>query len=340
MPESNAAARDWNNIDVDWAIRPDKTAQWYEENASGNLPELAPTITTVVANKSSVVKLECVGCPFRVREESKPESWQKPPQDNSMLLNFTIDSTSPALLLNGHPIAPLAPMPLFINAFQVNANLSLFHVDKMTSLHMMDKSWDLGVKYGLFELQYEHSIIGMREPGKSWIQFDITGIIYPSESREKNNHYELRAEGQKMVQILLRETAEPHELYMEDVQVVERKDRAQPYVMKCGRLAMAQTAFNPLEWDSYGKFGTWSRSFNLLLWNMGELFWNNLPLFVIMAILIPLVTLAHWVVRRQQLRAATSDVDDAETGLLEEDYEDAPPTYEGIPVFSLKEEQA
>lgn len=83
---ATSAYRDGFDIDTEWASYPDRTAQWSEEQANGRLPELAETITTVVANKSSIVKLECVGCPFRVRKpRPEPEEWQNPPQDNSMV---------------------------------------------------------------------------------------------------------------------------------------------------------------------------------------------------------------------------------------------------------------
>src|SRR5262245_57206536 len=78
-----AAAREYP--DSDWATHPDKTADWYKEHGEP-LPELAPTITTVEANRSYVLKLECVGCPFRVRELYEVvETWQEPPQDNSLV---------------------------------------------------------------------------------------------------------------------------------------------------------------------------------------------------------------------------------------------------------------
>jgi hypothetical protein len=76
--------------------------------------------------------------------------------------------------------------------------------------------------------------------------------------------YELQAEGEKIVQILPRETVEPRELLIKHVQVVDYKGRAKPCMIPCCRLAMAKTASNPMEWNYYGKIGTWSRFFNWL----------------------------------------------------------------------------
>lgn len=226
-------------------------------------------------------------------------------------------------------------MPLHISTFQVNANFSKDHMDKAVEQQLMEASWNLGTKFGTFELQYEHTVVGTREPGKSWIQFDVTGIHYYDKT-----HYELRAESQKMVQILLRETAEPHALFMEEVQVVDRKDRAQPYVMDCGKLAMVQTSFNPLEWDHYGKLGTWSRSLNMMWFRMLHIFWDFLPLVIISIVVIPIVLFVRWVAKRGSQRKMDAAEDDAEAACLVVEHDDAPPEYEDVPSSGLDEEKS
>lgn len=251
---------------------------------------------------------------------------------SSKLLNFTIDASTSALQLNGQPIAPLDPMPLLIHAFQVKANLSSLELAQAERFRLMDGSWNSDTEYGAFELQYEHTIVGTREPGKSWIQFDVTGILYTPEifTKNPNAHYELRAEGQNLVQILLHETAEPHELFIEDVQVVDRKDRVQPYKMDCGRLAMAQTKFNPLEWDGFGQFGTWSRWFNVLWSNVGSFFGNILVLLRFLVVLAPVILLFRWRARQQQHVNAVPVGDDAALALLVGENADAPPDFEDV----------
>jgi hypothetical protein len=77
------SARSWIGVDTDWAVRTDKTADWYKEHGEP-LPELAQAITTVEANKSYVVKVECVGCPFRVGGLTT-DTWAESPQDNSLV---------------------------------------------------------------------------------------------------------------------------------------------------------------------------------------------------------------------------------------------------------------
>jgi hypothetical protein len=143
---------------------------------------------------------------------------------------------------------------------------------------------------------------------------------------------------QKLVQVLLRN--ETNELFIEDVQVVARRDRAQPYRMKCGRLAMVQTVFDPTEWDKYGKIGTESRLQNMIVDKISDV-WSDdfqhnalvLPLALVLA--FGIFMLRRWYVRRQQERSVAED--DAEIALLNGDYEDAPPAYADIPVIKIEE---
>jgi hypothetical protein len=71
--------------DQRWSYMPDKTADWYTSYGKP-FPESAPALTTVEEGQSYVVKLDCVGCPFRVRSLGQVyETWQEPAQDNSLV---------------------------------------------------------------------------------------------------------------------------------------------------------------------------------------------------------------------------------------------------------------
>lgn len=75
--------------DPEWALLPDKTADWYK-NHGEPAPEFADDVTVVEENKSYVVKLACPGCPFLVRESFHKPSWQE--QYNSLVsLKYRID---------------------------------------------------------------------------------------------------------------------------------------------------------------------------------------------------------------------------------------------------------
>jgi hypothetical protein len=248
------------------------------------------------------------------------------------LFNFTIEDG--ALLLDGKSIAPLARLPLSIQAFQIHANFSRATMSKVTEMHMLDASWFLGTK-PRFDLQYEHSLVGTKEPGKTWVQFDVLGAHFTS--CKKPRSYMLDKEGQKMVQVLISQHLDNQQLYIEDIQVVERKDRVQPYRMKCGRLASTQTQYNPLEWDYYGQFGTLTRSWHLLLWKTGHFISRNGLVLIVLAVIFGAVTLVRRRVARLQQRHVA---DGAEIALLVHAYEEGPPQYDDAAEYEGKDPKA
>jgi hypothetical protein len=48
-------------------------------------PQLAPVITTIKANKNYAVKLDCLGCPFAIKDADHKVTWQDPPQENALV---------------------------------------------------------------------------------------------------------------------------------------------------------------------------------------------------------------------------------------------------------------
>ncbi|KAF2008147.1 hypothetical protein P154DRAFT_16511 [Amniculicola lignicola CBS 123094] len=319
--------------DSSWSYLPDKTADWYQEHQVP-LPELAPEITTVREGKSYIVKLECIGCLFRVRELGEPvEKWQFPSQENSLLLNFTVDDTDAALYLNGQRAAPLAPLPADISAFQTPANLSAETMGKMVRQNMLDRSWALGTKYGQFELEYEHALLETEVMGNQWLQFDIKAI-HIRQSRNSGG-YRLKKEGQKMVQMLLRQQIQENVRVMtiNDISIIahtDEKELKKPIMMPCGKPAVVRTSFNPLEWDYYGQFGTATRAWHKIYWGTGEMLWGSRFLIIITIIAAGSYSIVQCCVRRS--RAATKLIgEDAEAALLgdeDEAYDEPPSTYE------------
>lgn len=226
-------------------------------------------------------------------------------------------------------------MPLNINAFQVPSDIT---ADDMEQLWLGPSEW--GVQ---LPLQYEHTVLRTKENGKIWVQFDVTGLPL-SESNDPRFPFltgelvKMTDDKQKLVQVLLRN--ETNQLFIEDVQLVARTDRAQPYRMKCGRLAMVQTVFDPTEWDAYGKIGTESRLQNMVVGKISDI-WSDafqhtalvLPLALVLAFCI--FILRRWCVQRRLERSVAED--DAEIALLNCDTEDAPPAYADIPVIKIEE---
>jgi hypothetical protein len=234
-------------------------------------------------------------------------------------------------MVNARNILPLEPInPYFLTA-QIAANVTT------------DMIGDPGVDTSIpIQPQYEHTVLRTQEYGQLWIQLDITGLVLRDvdDPTLGDRAVKLDKDGQKLVQLLLRQGKETDELSIEDIQVVTRAERVQPYRMKCGRLAMVQTFYDPMEWDSYGQYGTWERVLNLVTGKVGDFWADNvqhssfvLPLAVFLT--FGVVMLRRWYQKRQQEKNLSTD--DAETALLGSYYADAPPAYTDIPVIKIEE---
>ncbi|KAF1848842.1 uncharacterized protein K460DRAFT_81541 [Cucurbitaria berberidis CBS 394.84] len=223
-------------------------------------------------------------------------------------------------------------MPLDINALQVPAHLTTGLMAGLLE-EELTPSWPFVMK---FPLQYEHTLLQTEMNGPTWIQFNVVGLPFG----ETTESVKMDKEGQKMIQIRLGKKDDSSELLIEDLQVVERKDRAQPFRMRCGKLAMDQTSYDPNEWDKHGKFGTWSRTWNVFMGkaggSWGEKLLNNvllLPLALSLAFI--LVVARRWYQQREQEKDFGEE--ELEIALLGSYYEDAPPTYANIPVIKIEE---
>jgi hypothetical protein len=71
-----------NYRDYEWSYHPDSTADEYVQHGS-KVPPVAAAVTTVVEDSSYVVKLDCLGCPFRVRAHEGEYFTAEP--DNSLV---------------------------------------------------------------------------------------------------------------------------------------------------------------------------------------------------------------------------------------------------------------
>ncbi|XPS95481.1 hypothetical protein M3J09_004771 [Ascochyta lentis] len=327
-------------IDLDWALTPDKTADWYKDHGKP-APDFASEVTVVEEKKSYIVKLDCPDCPFLVKKNVIKSSWQK--QENSLLLKIDVKdalsqpSRIPTLHLNGFPVLPLGAMPLHIDATQVTANLTQEIMDNIVRERLLDPDFGWQTKYHKFPLQYEHALLRTETPGQWWMQFDVTGLQYGEDGEPV--HFD--GEGRKIVQVLIKHVkstdVSSEELSIEDIQVVEISQRVQPIRMKCGKLAMVKTSFDPNEWDEYGKLGSWPRVWNMVFGKIGQ-YWKDhfqhnallMPLELLLAFVIFFARV--WYVKRQQEKTM-----DAEYALLESAHDDLPPAYSGIPIIKIEE---
>ncbi|OCK84234.1 hypothetical protein K432DRAFT_378812 [Lepidopterella palustris CBS 459.81] len=299
--------------DYTWSYEDEPTAAYYEKHGK-EPPQVAAPVTTVKVEKSYVVKLECLGCPFRVR--TTPETWQEPPQDNSLLLNFTIDNDARTLLVNGKRIAPLAPAPLNIYAYQTPANLSADIMQKMVDMQMLDESWNVGTKYGTFALSYEHTIAPTAERFVSLLQFNITNIDikygqYPGGAA-------LEQPEQKFVQLTLSRANAEEGLKIKQIELVGRDSRIKAAKLPCGRDApVYRSIFRSTEWDYYGQQGTWMRTWHVVAWQTGDWLEAKIPIFILIVICAGACFLVRWRAALMRAKEMRDETEDAEAALLE-----------------------
>ncbi|KAJ4384997.1 hypothetical protein N0V86_000602 [Didymella sp. IMI 355093] len=240
------------------------------------------------------------------------------------------------LRVNGASVLPLGPMPLYVNAYQVADNLTQDALDSIIQIGMLDADFKGDTDYSVTPaLQYEHTLLKTKTPGEWYIQFDMTGMqygIYPEPL-----HFDL---DRRLVQILVKEQKTGNDgrtLSIEDIQIIERSERAQPIKMKCGKLAMVKTSFVPSEWDKYGRLGSWSRLWNMVSLKISQYWFDNfqhnalvLPLALMLAFFIFFARV--WYERRQQDKTT-----DAEYALLDCDHDELPPAYANIPVIKIED---
>lgn len=240
------------------------------------------------------------------------------------------------LSLNGARILPLDPMPLFINAHQVAANLSQEAMDSIVREGLLEPDFAWQTKYHKFSLHYEHTLLKTNTPGQWLIQFDVTNLQYGHDVMPV--YY---GQSHKLVEILVKEQRDGQHvggsLFVEDIRVVAQPQRTQPIRMKCGKLAIVNTSFHSNEWDEYGKLGSWSRMWNMVFGKIGQ-YWSDhiqhnallLPLALLLAFVVFFARVWHQ--RRQQDKAM-----DAEYALLESTNDDLPPAYSDIPIIKIEE---
>jgi hypothetical protein len=238
------------------------------------------------------------------------------------MLNFTIASSESSILLNGDPLLPFASQPPAITAFQVPANLTADMIEHIVDFSMLRHNTE-------FELQYEYRLLATAQPDLQYLQFDVTGVH--NRQLENPRSYRLSKPGQKMVEILLhREVADGRDsVVARSLNIIKRGERNTPLKMPCGKDAMVQIEYNPLEWDYYGKIGTWSRTWNMLpveAWSWFERNWFNLHVVIFVSILISVVR--RRIVQSRQEAAVLRAGEDQEAALLVDESADAPPEYE------------
>ena len=189
-------------------------------------------------------------------------------------------------------------------------------MSKIIEMKMLDESWNVGTKYGTFELSYSHTTM-LEDRYTEILQFDITHIDISTGSNPGGKA--LDQPGQKLVQMRLSRENFEDGLKIKTIELVDRENAMKDTKFKrpCGRESPIRTVFRSTEWDYYGHIGTWERTFHLTYWKVGEWLYNHIALFILTGICFAGYFLILRRTRRQQ-RAAGRGEEDVEAALLGE----------------------
>lgn len=144
----------------------------------------ASPIGVIIPNRSYLIKLDCISCPYLVRHSNRNE-WEKDPRPNQLTLGLYIDGPLPRLYLQGEQLNPLwyerraptfysLPHP-FAPPFTAN------QIGTNETLQREENNIGYGMPIRQFELAYEYDMVtyAPKDRVREWevlIQFEITGL--------------------------------------------------------------------------------------------------------------------------------------------------------------------
>lgn len=139
-------------------------------------------IDTVIPNRSYLLKLDCISCPYLVRRANRNE-WEQDPRPNLLTLALYIDDPNPRLYLQGEHLNPLwyerraptlynLPRP-FAPPFTAN------QIGLNRSLQLEENRYGIPIRQ--FELAYKFEAVtyAPKDRVQEWealIEFEITGL--------------------------------------------------------------------------------------------------------------------------------------------------------------------
>ncbi|KAF2993202.1 hypothetical protein E8E13_000036 [Curvularia kusanoi] len=321
-------------------LKYDETADWYKEHEKP-VPVVANEITEIEEKQSYLVKLACPDCPYLVKEGGNKRTWQE--QENALLLKFNIreDVKGLSVRLNNAPVLPLAPMPLYINAYQVAANTSQDALDSIIAERMLDPDYKWQTQYNSFPLAYSHALLKTAVPAQWILQLDVQGLQFAGDAGEPlvfpdNEH-------RRIVELVVQQHTKEigthrafvKTLSIENVRVVPRDQLTKPLRMKCGKLAVVETSFDPNEWDEFGKLGSWSHMWGKLIGKNGQYWIDRVQDNALLFPLALMLGIVGFFVRVCYQRRQQENSVDAEYALLEEESDDLP-SYADIPEIKVE----
>lgn len=143
-------------------------------------------IETIIPNRSYLLKLDCISCPYLLRG-SNHNQWEEDPRPNQLTLALYMDESYFRLYLQGESLNPLwyerrspnfyfyGPSLPFAPPFTAN------QIGTNTTLEREENKNGWGVPLRQFELAYEFDAVSYAPKDRVWewevlIEFEITGL--------------------------------------------------------------------------------------------------------------------------------------------------------------------
>ena len=196
-------------------------------------------IETVIPNRSYLLKLDCISCPYLIRHSNR-EEWEKDPRPNQLTLALYIDGPLQHLYLQGEELNPLwyeRRAPTFYNLPHPFAPpFTTKEIGVNETLQREENNNGYGMPLRQFELAYEYDMVtyAPKDSVREWevlIQFEITGLRHeqhrpkdiPFSGSRANKRKEGAVPGVTSVVRLILGYTELEEMIITDLELMPRE---------------------------------------------------------------------------------------------------------------------
>ena len=166
-----------------------KVLAYFADSAEDAPPEPTPAtsshpIETILPNYSYLLKLDCISCPFMIRQYNRNE-WEKEPRPNQLTLALYIEGAFSRLHLQGDILYPLwyeRQAPVFYGSPDQSAPPFVANqIGVNGTLQREENNNGYGMPVRQFELAYEFNAVTYAPGREVWkweafIEFEITGL--------------------------------------------------------------------------------------------------------------------------------------------------------------------
>ena len=141
---------------------------------------------------------------------------------------------------------------------------------------MLDDSWQLGTRFGSYDLSFDETLQSARGSRRAHLTFDIVGMSYSHEAARHD--FLLDAPEQQIVRLVLEQEKFRPRLQIQDIHLLERcevrpKDMENPCrdirkALSHSSNSRYRVSFRDWEWDHLGKLGTLTHGWNSFWWTV------------------------------------------------------------------------